>query len=279
MRYKLIHGDCLQVMQSLPGGTVDMVFADPPYHLSNGGFTCRSGQWVSVNKGEWDRSQGLSADHAFHTAWLAECQRLLKPDGTLWVTGTYHAIYSIGYALQTLGYRVLNEICWYKPNASPNLSRRYFTASHETLIWAARDDAAHHWFDYTAMVVENRGQQMPSVWNMPSTPACEKTCGRHPTQKPLSLLRRVIAASTQSGQLVLDPFCGSGTTGVAALQLGRRFVGIDISGEYLQIALRRIRGIEGIVRETAASYRVKPWPITGPATIADAGDVAGGAEV
>ncbi|HBK86245.1 MAG TPA: site-specific DNA-methyltransferase, partial [Firmicutes bacterium] len=212
MLYKLFQGDCLDVMRGFPAARVDMIFADPPYRLSNDGLTCQSGRWVSVNKGEWDRSEEVVADHEFHLAWLGECKRLLKDDGTLWVSGTYHAIFSIGYALQLLGFRILNDICWFKPNASPNLSRRYFTASHETLIWAAKSSSSRHYFDYDAMRAENAGKQMRSMWPIPSTPAREKTFGKHPTQKPLTLLRRIVSASSRPGDIVLDPFCGSGTT-------------------------------------------------------------------
>ncbi len=243
MLYKLFQGDCLDVMRGFPAARVDMIFADPPYRLSNDGLTCQSGRWVSVNKGEWDRSEGLVADHEFHLAWLGECKRLLKDDGTLWVSGTYHAIFSIGYALQLLGFRILNDICWFKPNASPNLSRRYFTASHETLIWAAKSSSSRHYFDYDAMRAENAGKQMRSMWSIPSTPAREKTFGKHPTQKPLTLLRRIVSASSRPGDIVLDPFCGSGTTGLAAVEQNRRFIGIDTSHEYLQLAKKRIESV------------------------------------
>lgn len=252
---ELLTGDCIEVMKRLPAESVDAMFADPPYNLSNGGGTCQGGQWVSVNKGVWDKSRGLAEDHAFNLAWLAECKRVLKPNGTIWVTGTYHVIYSIGFALQILDYRILNDICWFKPNASPNLSGRYFTASHETLIWAARDKSSRHTFNYEAMKAENGAMQMRSMWPLHSTPQREKTHGKHPTQKPLSLLRRIIRASTKPGDLILDPFCGSGTTGVAALELGCRFIGIDLSSEYLQLAERRMGEVQmSLVQEEAVSY-------------------------
>ena len=255
MLLKLYHGDCLQAMKSLSSQTVDMVFADPPYNLSNGGGTCQSGKWVCVNKGEWDTSRGLTQDHEFNVAWLAECKRLLKPNGTIWVSGTYHVIYSIGFALQTLDYKILNDICWFKPNASPNLSCRYFTASHETLIWAAKDKKSRHTFHYPAMKAENKGLQMRSMWPIGSTPQCEKVHGKHPTQKPLALLRRIICASTNSGDVILDPFCGSGTTGVAALELGRSFIGIDLSEDYLRLARTRMKQIQlDVVTEGQGLY-------------------------
>lgn len=168
---------------------------------------------------------------------------MLKPNGTIWVSGTYHVI-----------------ICWFKPNASPNLSGRYFTASHETLIWAARARSSRHTFNYEAMKAENGGLQMRSVWPIVSTPQREKTHGKHPTQKPLGLLRRILRASSKPGDLILDPFCGSGTTGVAALELGRRFIGIDLSPEYLQLAERRMGEVQlSMIKEETASYDIRPF--------------------
>lgn len=247
--YRLYQGDCLEVLASLPEKTVDMVFADPPYNLSNGGFTCQAGKMVSVNKGEWDKSRGLEEDFNFHFAWLQACQRILKPNGTLWVSGTYHSIYACGYALQLLGYHILNDICWFKPNASPNLSCRFFTASHETLIWARKSKASRHKFNYEAMkdgtFSEDRlkvsGKQMRSVWSIPVTPLSEKSFGKHPTQKPLALMERVVLSSTNSGDIVLDPFCGSGSTGVAAIKHQRKFVGVEKEREYVELSESRLR--------------------------------------
>ncbi len=253
----LLIGDSVAIMKALPAESVDVVVADPPYNLSNGGGTCQGGQWVCVNKGDWDKSRGLARDHKFNLAWLAECKRVLKPNGTIWVSGTYHVIYSIGFVLQTLEYRILNDVCWFKPNASPNLSGRYFTASHETLIWAARDRSSRHTFNYEDMRAENGGLQMRSMWPIHSTPQGEKVHGKHPTQKPLTLLRRIIRASSKPGDLVLDPFCGSGTTGVAALELGRRFIGIDTSEEYLELAEKRMSQTQlDILKEDYGRYCV-----------------------
>jgi len=250
-------GDCLSVMKSLSAESVDAIFADPPYNLSNGGGTCEGGKWVCVDKGDWDKSRGFVQDHEFNLAWLGECKRLLKPDGTIWVSGTYHVIYSLGFALQTLDYKILNDICWFKPNASPNLSCRYFTASHETLIWAAKDKKSRYTFHYSMMKAENNGLQMRSMWPIGSTPQHEKVNGRHPTQKPLSLLRRIIRASTNPGDLVLDPFCGSGTTGVAALELGRNFIGIDLSEDYIRLAEKRMEQVQlNLVNEEPEVYQV-----------------------
>jgi site-specific DNA-methyltransferase (adenine-specific) len=245
--WTLTQGDALDLLAEQPAGSVDMVFADPPYNLSNGGFTVQSGRRASVHKGDWDRSGGVAEDFAFHRAWLAGCRRVLRPGGTLWVSGTYHSIYACGHALALLGYHVLNDIAWFKPNASPNLSGRVFTASHETLIWARRERDSRHVFNYQDMResawddrLKNPGKQMRSVWAIGAARGVEKTQGRHPTQKPLALLDRIVRASTHPGDLVLDPFTGSGTTGVAAVSLGRRFVGFELDEEYVLLAKRRL---------------------------------------
>ena len=256
--FVLYHGDCLEILKQLPENSIDMIFADPPYNLSNGGFTVHAGKRVSVNKGEWDKSKGFHADFTFHKKWIEACRKVLKPNGTLWVSGTYHSIYQCGAALQLLGYHVLNDITWFKPNASPNLSGRYFTASHETLIWARKDKKAKHTFNYKLMkegdwpedVMKSRGKQMRSVWgihdamvwSISTPPQKEKTFGKHPTQKPLALLERVVLASTNKGDLILDPFTGSSTTGLAAHKYGRKFVGIDMEKEYLDLSIRRLKG-------------------------------------
>ncbi len=237
----LYHGDCMEVLPELPDGSVDMVFADPPYFLSNGGITCHAGRMVSVDKGEWDKSSGVEQNHAFNLAWLAECQRVLAKDGTIWVSGTAHAIYSVGFAMQQLGFKILNDIVWYKPNASPNLSCRYFTHSTETLLWAAKNARSKHTFNYERMKELARGKQMRNLWEIPPPRPKEKKYGKHPTQKPLQLLERVLLASTSEGDLVLDPFNGSGTTGVAALRLKRRYVGIETEEEYLRITVERLK--------------------------------------
>ena len=247
----LWHGDCLQVMAAaLEQGSVDMIFADPPYRLSNDGITCHSGKMVSVNKGDWDRSQGLEQDLQFHLAWIGACRSLLRPGGTLWISGTYHSIYTCGYALLHEGYKILNDICWYKPNAAPNLSCRYFTASHEMLLWAKAQRDASHTFNYELLKTHDwgddrykrEGRQMRSVWEIPTPGRAEKTCGRHPAQKPLALLRRIIEASTRAGDLILDPFMGSATTGLAARELGRRCIGIELEREFIDLAIRRLEG-------------------------------------
>ncbi len=233
-------GDCLDEIERLPPSSVDMVFADPPYGLSNDGITCKSGRVACVNKGEWDRSQGLEADHAFAQQWLKLLRRVMKPAATIWVSGTYHVIYSVGFAMQELGYHIINDICWFKPNAPPNMSCRCFTASHETLLWAKLDRDSKHTFNYVTMKENNAGKQMRTMWEVTAPGAKEKALGSHPTQKPIALLERCILASTSEGDCVLDPFCGSGTTGVAALRHGRRFVGIERDPKYMDLTTRRI---------------------------------------
>ncbi|MGO9829645.1 MAG: DNA-methyltransferase [Myxococcaceae bacterium] len=262
--WTLAQGDCRALLAELPAASVDLVFADPPYFLSNGGFTCQAGRRAPVRKGAWDASRGLAEDHRFHVAWLAACQRVLKPEGTLWVSGTQHGIFSVGFALQSLGFKLLNTVTWYKPNASPNLSCRYFTHSSELLLWAAPRPGPRllHTFQYADMRQAAGGKQMRDVWALPrpgeeeldgdglgrvwtltGPKPAEKVHGRHPTQKPLALLERVLLASSAEGALVLDPFCGSGTTGVAARKLSRRFLGLDKSAEYLRLAATRLRAL------------------------------------
>jgi len=245
---KIYLGDCLEIMNELPPESVDMIFADPPYNLSNDGFTCHAGRAVSVNKGEWDRSRGIEKDFRFHKEWISACRRLLKPNGTIWISGTYHSIYACGFALQSLGYHILNDICWFKPNASPNLSCRYFTASHETLIWARKSKKAKHVFNYDLMkngifsndVLNAPGKQMRSVWAITTPRKGEKRYGKHPTQQPEDLLERVILASTNEGDLVLDPFMGSGTTGAVSVRHERRFIGIEKERQFYEIAKKRL---------------------------------------
>lgn len=247
--FTLFHGDCLGFLAQLPENSVDMIFADPPYFLSNGGFTVHAGKRVSVNKGEWDASNGLARNFDFHLSWIKACRRILKPHGTLWVSGTYHSIYLCGAALQTANYHILNDITWYKPNGSPNLSGRYFTASHETLIWARKDKKAKHLFNYKEIkegdwpedFLKKPMKQMRSVWAINTPRPWEKKFRKHPTQKPHNLLRRIVLASTNEGDVILDPFTGSSVTGLAAYQYGRKFIGIDKEKEYLKLSKKRFK--------------------------------------
>jgi site-specific DNA-methyltransferase (adenine-specific) len=256
--WALVGGDCIEALDRLPPRSVDLVFADPPYHLSNGGTTCQGGRRVRVDKGSWDASRGVEADHAFQRQWLSACRRVLKPSGSIWVSGTQHVIFSVGYAMQELGFHLLNTVTWYKPNAAPNLACRMFTHSTELLLWASplRSRPLAHRFNYREMKARNGGKQMRDLWEVADRPAPggeqvvwglptpgprEKVHGRHPTQKPLALLERVLAASAAPGDLVLDPFAGSSTTGLAALAAGCRYLGVEREPEYLKLGARRLR--------------------------------------
>lgn len=268
--FSLYHSDCVEFLKNMPGESVDMIFADPPYNLSNDGFSVHAGRRVSVNKGDWDKSEGFEEDFNFHVEWIEACKRVLKPNGTIWISGTYHSVYQCGAALQMLGYHILNDIAWYKPNAAPNLSCRYFTASHETLLWARKDKKAKHPFNYQKMkdwennytmkceckcenckkkckneieVIDKKGKQMRSVWPIVTPKKDEKKFGKHPTQKPLELLDRVVIASTNKGDVVLDPFTGSSTTGLAAYAHGRKFIGIDTEKKFLNLSKKRFNDI------------------------------------
>jgi len=233
--------DCLNILSQIPENSIDMIFADPPYFLSNGGITCYAGKMVSVNKGKWDKSQGTEENHEFNRKWLAACQRVLTPNGTIWVSGTSHIIFSIGFAMQQLGFKILNDISWFKINPPPNLSCRYFTHSTETVIWAAKNKLSRHHFSYSLMKELNGGKQMKSLWNIYPPKNGEKIYGKHPTQKPLELLNRIILASTKRSDIVLDPFNGSGSTGVSAFSQGRKYIGIELEKEYLDVSVKRLK--------------------------------------
>lgn len=250
----IYQGDCLQILAALPAESVDLIFADPPYFLSNGGITCHAGRMVSVNKGEWDRSRGPDANHEFNRAWLAACQRVLKPNGSVWVSGTAHVIHSVGFAMQQLGMKILNDITWVKPNPPPNLSCRYFTHATETIIWAAKSMKSRHTFNYQLMKELNRGRQMKSVWILSAPEREEKRFGKHPTQKPVALLERILLASSRKGDLVLDPFLGSGTMAVAALRLDRQVWGIERDTGFLVLSLARIVGELCVVQTSVVAF-------------------------
>jgi len=245
--FELYEGNCLEILKSMNEKSVDLIFADPPYFLSNGGITCKAGKMVSVNKGSWDISHGFDSDYKFTLAWLSCCRRVLKDYGSIWISGTMHNIYKIGFALEKLGYEILNEISWFKPNAPPNLSCRYFAHSHETLLWARKEKNSRHKFNYSVMKnwnvskdkINNLGKQMRSVWAIPLTPKEEKLGFCHPTQKPIELLKRIIAASSDEGDMVLDPFNGSGTTGIVSVMLRRNYIGIDKNVEFLKMTHER----------------------------------------
>jgi len=247
--FALYNADCLNILNQLPENSVDMIFADPPYFLSSGTFTCQNGKMVSVKKGDWDLSNGLKKNFDFHRSWINSCKRVLKPSGTIWISGTYHSIYQCGFALQLEGFHILNDVAWFKPNASPNLSCRFFTASHETLIWARKDKKAKHTFNYNLMkngdwsedFIKKTNTQMRSVWAIGTPKNIEKKFGKHPTQKPKDLLKRIVLASTNEGDIILDPFTGSSTTGMAAHLYGRKFIGIDTERKYLDLSIKRFK--------------------------------------
>ena len=244
----IYNGDCLEVLLNIPENSIDMIFSDPPYLLSNGGITCQNGKMVKVNKGKWDKSNGFEDDAVFHDSWIKACRRVLKPEGTIWISGTYHNIYQCGYLLQKNNFHILNDVAWFKPNASPNLSCRFFTASHETIIWARKDKKAKHTFNYEAMKngsfpedkLKKEKTQMRSVWSISAPKNTEKEKGKHPTQKPFDLLKRIVLASTNENDTVLDPFCGSGTTGVVCKSFNRSFIGIEIDKNYCDLTVKRL---------------------------------------
>lgn len=240
----LILADCFEFLDKINAESIDMIFADPPYFLSNDGISNSGGKVVSVNKGEWDKIDSLEEKHAFNRTWIRKAKRVLKPNGTIWITGSLHNIYSVGMALEQEGFKILNNITWQKTNPPPNLSCRYFTHSTETVLWARKDSkTSRHYYNYELMKERNGGKQMKDVWTGPLTPSKEKRFGKHPTQKPEYLLEQIILASTQQGDLILDPFVGSGTTCVVAKRLGRRYIGIDEERNFLDIAIKRLEAV------------------------------------
>ena len=224
----------------------DMIFADPPYFLSNGGISVQSGKQVSVNKGDWDKSQGFEKDNDFNKQWLSLCREKLTDDGTIWVSGTFHNIFSVAQSMTESGYKILNCITWQKSNPPPNLSCRFFTHSTEFILWAKKSNKSKHCFNYELMKEINGGTQMRDVWTLPAIAKWEKSCGKHPTQKPLPLMARIILASTKENDWILDPFSGSSTTGIAATILGRRFLGIERETEFLEISRNRREELNNI---------------------------------
>lgn len=241
--FKLIQGDSFKVLRKLELKSVDMIFADPPYFLSSDGISCSGGKMVSVNKGDWDKSISVLEKHKFNRKWIKLCYQVLKDNGTIWISGTMHNIYSIGMALEQEGFKIINNITWKKLNPPPNISCRYFVHSTETILWAKKDiKKVKHKFNYSLMKELNDGKQMRDVWESSLTKPSEKKCGKHPTQKPIQLLERIILASTDENDLILDPFNGSGTTGIAASRLNRKYIGIEKEKEYLDLTIRRKEG-------------------------------------
>ena len=252
--FTLYQGDCLEVLQNLDA-KFNTIFADPPYFLSNGGISVHAGKMVSVNKGDWDKSQGFDADNEFNYKWLSACREHLADSGTVWVSGTFHNIFSVAQAMSEIGYKILNCVTWEKTNPPPNLSCRYFTHSTEFILWARKSEKSKHYYNYDLMRRLNGGTQMKDVWRFSAIAPWEKSCGKHPTQKPLSLLTRIILASTEKEDLVLDPFSGSATTGIACALTGRRYIGIEKESDFLEMSKARFEEIQN--KAIAENYRAK----------------------
>ncbi len=252
--FYLLHGDSMKLLPEFDH-KFDMVFADPPYFLSNDGLSIQSGKIVSVNKGRWDKSEGFDYVNDFNRKWLSLVRDKMKEDATIWISGTMHNIFSVGQILTELGFKILNVITWEKTNPPPNFSCRYFTYSTEQIIWARKNEKVPHYFNYELMKQLNNDKQMKDVWKLPAISPWEKSCGKHPTQKPLSVLTRLILASTKPNAWILDPFTGSSTTGIAANLANRRFLGIDQEQQFLSISERRKLEIEN--QSTAEFYKKK----------------------
>ena len=252
--FTLIHGDTFEVLPTL-NLKFDLVFADPPYFLSNDGLTIKNGKVVSVNKGQWDKSLGFEGVNDFNRRWLSLVRDRMKDDGTIWISGTSHNIFSIGQLLVELGFKILNIVTWEKTNPPPNFSCRVFTHSTEQIIWARKEPKIPHYYNYKLMKEINGGKQMKDVWRLPAIARWEKSCEKHPTQKPLSVLTRLILASSKKGDWILDPFTGSSTTGIAASLLGRNFLGIDKEQQFLDIS--KCRRVEVDDVDIAQQYKTK----------------------
>jgi site-specific DNA-methyltransferase (adenine-specific) len=264
--FALFEGDSRNVLRALKEANVEpnLIYADPPYHLSNGGISCQSGKMVSVNKGKWDVSKGPEADHEFVLSWLECCLNSLEKNGAVWVSGTHHIIFSVGFALQKLGAKLLNTVVWEKSAPPPHLACRYYTHSHEFVLWARKTLKSKHTYNYAFEKDANGGKQQkdiwyprnlvdgkpvfPNHWKLGAPRKAEKAFGKHPTQKPIELLDRIVRCSSNPKDLIVDPFCGSGTTGIAAIPLDRRFIGIDLDSEYLELAKKRYLALkEGLL--------------------------------
>lgn len=235
----LIQGDCMTNISQITG-QVDMIFADPPYFLSTGNGTVRIGnRFHSFDKGDWDRVRSKEEIYQFNYKWLSLCREKLKDSGTIWVCGTYHNIYEVANCMKDLGYKILNMIVWKKSDPPKTLTDQRFNFSAEYIIWARKCENVRHYFNYELMEALNNVVHMPDVWTLPATGIWEKNCGKHPTQKPLRLLYRIILASTRKGETILDPFSGSCTTGIAANLLGRKFIGIEQDEKFIALGRRR----------------------------------------
>ena len=251
--FTLLKGDSFKLLKKIEPKSIDMIFADPPYFLSSGGMTCQSGKQVSVDKGEWDYSKTIEDRIKYHRKWIRLCREALKDNGSIMISSTLHSVYAIGVALELEGYSIINNIIWRKTNPAPNLACRCFTHSTETVIWARKQLAlkkkGKHYFNYEAMKEENGGKQMKDVWDFSdvepeifesaTTPKSEKKYGKHPTQKPEKLIERLLVASSREEDVILDPFSGSGTTGIVACKFNRKYIGIELDSDYLEISKNR----------------------------------------
>ena len=255
--FTLYNDNCIDVLRQIQD--VDMVFADPPYFLSNNGLTIQNGEIVSVNKGDWDKLEG--SIYEFNRNWISAVRKVLKPNGTIWISGTMHNIFSIYQVLNELGFKILNVITWRKLNPPPNFSCRTFTHSTELIIWARKSKNIAHYYNYELMKAINDGRQMKDVWDLPAIAKWEKTQGKHPTQKPLSVLSRIVLASTHENDLVLDPFTGSSTTGIAATLFNRKFIGIDTDAGYLEISKNRYKEAISLKIEMARKIQGLNWDV------------------
>ena len=245
--FSLYKGDSLQILSQI-SNQFDMIFADPPYFLSNGGKKIQGRRMVSVNKGEWDKKKSSDDIDKFNQEWINQCKPLLKDNGTIWVCGTYHNIFSVEKCLKNAGFKIINISTWQKADPTPTWGNLHFNFSSEYIIWAKKTPMANHYFNYELMKQLNGGKLMPDVWKLPTVGLWEKTCGKHPTQKPLRLLYRIILASTKVGEIILDPFAGSSTTGIAANLLGRKFIGIEQDEDFLLLGKKRKMDIENPLR-------------------------------
>lgn len=254
--FTLLQGDCCELLRQFDF-YFDMIFADPPYFLSNGGITVHSGKVVCVDKGDWDKGGTNEYINEFNRDWISACRDKLKDDGTIWVSGTYHNIFSVANQLTDLGFKILNVITWAKTNPPPNISCRYFTHSTEFVIWARKCKTISHYYNYDLMKKINCNKQMTDVWHLPAIARWEKVCGKHPTQKPLSLLCRIILASTKPGAWILDPFTGSSTTGIAANLLSRKFLGLDQELDFLEISKKRRMELDDVKTFVRCRNKIK----------------------
>ena len=257
--FHLYQGDSMQVLRQL-NQQVDVIFADPPYFLSGGGKKIQGRSLVSVNKGDWDKSRSAGEIDEFNRQWIDACKPLLKDNGTIWVCGTFHNIYSVEKCLKEAGFQIINIITWHKSDPTPTWGELHFNFSSEYIIWARKNPRSKHFFNYELVKELNGGVLMPDVWRLPTVGRWEKNCGKHPTQKPLRLLYRIVMASTRVDETILDPFAGSCTTGIAANLMGRKFIGIDQSEEFLQLGIRRKHEIENPLRSIEMQKKIAENP-------------------